>query len=137
MNIRLHIKNEHKSSPKTVNSQVMTTVKDPILTAWESDVRQQPRSPAIFDSWGKSRAHILEIETRPDQICGRVGRIAPGQVLAIKSGNHPDGHHCSGLLAKTDRRSTTEQTISDEQRQNAFRLCQVAAPQLCHPSGKC
>jgi acyl-CoA synthetase (AMP-forming)/AMP-acid ligase II len=82
---------------------------------------------AIFDSQGKVARTFLEIEDRARQFADELERIAPGQVLAIQIGNHPDWP--SLFLACLRKRIVVlplEQTISDEQRQNAFRLCQVA-----------
>ena len=105
----------------------MTTVKDPILTAWERTRAKNRDRAAIFDSQGKVARTFLEIEDRARQFADELERIAPGQVLAIQIGNHPDWP--SLFLACLRKRIVVlplEQTISDEQRQNAFRLCQVA-----------
>jgi len=105
----------------------MTTVKDPILTAWERMRANNRDRAAIFDSQGKVARTFLEIEDRARQFADELERIAPGQVLAIQIGNHPDWP--SLFLACLRKRIVVlplEQTISDEQRQNAFRLCQVA-----------
>lgn len=105
----------------------MTTVKDPILTAWERTRANNRDRAAIFDSQGKVARTFLEIEDRARQFADELERIAPGQVLAIQIGNHPDWP--SLFLACLRKRIVVlplEQTISDEQRQNAFRLCQVA-----------
>jgi len=105
----------------------MTTVKDPILTAWERTRANNRDRAAIFDSQGKVARTFLEIEDRARQFADELERIAPRQVLAIQIGNHPDWP--SLFLACLRKRIVVlplEQTISDEQRQNAFRLCQVA-----------
>ena len=105
----------------------MTTVKDPILTAWERTRANNRDRAAVFDSQGKVARTFLEIEDRARQFAAELERIAPGQVLAIQIGNHPDWP--SLFLACLRKRIVVlplEQTISDEQRQNAFRLCQVA-----------
>src|SRR4030095_10640323 len=105
----------------------MTTVKDPILTAWERTRANNRDRAAIFNSQGKVARTFLEIEDRARQFADELERIAPGQVLAIQIGNHPDWP--SLFLACLRKRVVVlplEQTISDEQRQKAFRLCQVA-----------
>jgi hypothetical protein len=105
----------------------MTTVKDPILTAWERTCANNRDRAAIFDSQGKV-ARTVSRNRRPcPSICGRVGKDR------ARSGScHPNREPSglaiavSGLLAKRIVVLPLEQTISDEQRQNAFRLCQVA-----------
>src|SRR5205085_8454675 len=82
---------------------------------------------AIFDSLGKVARTFLEIEDRARQIAGELEKIVPGQVLAVQIGNHLDWP--SLFLACLRRRIVVlplEQTISDEQRDGALRLCQVA-----------
>ncbi len=105
----------------------MTKVEDPILAAWERTRANNRDRAAIFDAQGKVTRTFLEIEERAHQFADELGTIVPGQVLAIQIGNHPDWP--SLFLACLRKRVVVlplEQTISDEQRQNAFRLCQVA-----------
>ena len=106
----------------------MTTVEDPILTAWERTRANNRDRAAIFDSQGRVARTFLEIEDRARQFADELERIAPGQVLAIQIGNHPDW--LSLFLACLRKRVVVlplEQTISDEQRTSAFQICQVAA----------
>jgi acyl-CoA synthetase (AMP-forming)/AMP-acid ligase II len=106
----------------------MTTVEDPILTAWERTRANNRDRAAIFDSQGGVARTFLEIEDRARQFADELERTAPGQVLAIQIGNHPDW--LSLFLACLRKRVVVlplEQTISDEQRTSAFQVCQAAA----------
>src|SRR6266850_2435815 len=106
----------------------MTTVKDPILTAWERTRANNSDRAAIFDSQGKVARTFLEIEDRARQFADDLERVAPGQVLAIQIGNHPDWP--SLFLACLRKRIVVlplEQTISHEQKQSAFQICHVVA----------
>jgi long-chain acyl-CoA synthetase len=106
----------------------MTKVEDRILAAWESTRANNRDRAAIFDSRGKVVRTFLEIEDRARQIAGELEKIAPGQVLAVQMGNHLDWP--SLFLACLRKRIVIlplEQTISDEQRENAFQICCVAA----------
>jgi long-chain acyl-CoA synthetase len=105
----------------------MTRVKDPILDAWERTRANNRDRVAIFDSHGKVARTFLEIEDRTRQFTDELERIAPGQVLAVQIGNHPDWP--SLFLACLRKRVVVlplEQTISEEQQQNAFQICSVS-----------
>jgi long-chain acyl-CoA synthetase len=106
----------------------MTKVEDPILMAWERTRANNRDRAAIFDSQGKVVRTFLEIEDRALNFADELERIAPGQVLAIQIGNHPDWP--SLFLACLRKRVVVvplEQKISDELTSSAFQICQVAA----------
>lgn len=106
----------------------MTKVEDPILAAWERTRANSPDRAAIFDSKGKEARTFLEIEDRARQIASELEKIAPGQVLAAQIGNHPDWPSLFlACLRKQIVVLPLEQTISDEQRGNAFQICRVVA----------
>jgi acyl-CoA synthetase (AMP-forming)/AMP-acid ligase II len=112
----------------------MTRLEDPILDAWETTRANRRDRVAIFDSQGKVARTFLEIEDRARQFADELERIAPGQVLAVQIGNHPDWP--SLFLACLRKRVVAlplEQTISDEQRQNAFEICRAAAVVVAVP----
>lgn len=107
---------------------MITKVEDPILTAWERTRANNRDRAAIFDSRGEFARTFSEIEDRARQIAGELEKIAPGQVLAVQIGNHLDWP--SLFLACLRKRIVVlplEQTIGDEQRENAFQICCVAA----------
>ena len=101
---------------------------DPILAAWARTCGSNRDRAAIFDSEGKVARTFLEVEERARQFADELERIAPGRVLAVQIGNHPDWP--SLLLACLRKRVVIlplEQTITGEQRRNAFRVCHVVA----------
>jgi len=107
---------------------VRTTLGDPILEAWEETRTRNRDHVAIFDVDGKVLRTFSEIEERADHFARQLETIAPGQVFAIQIGNHPDWP--SLFLACLRRQLVVlplEQTISDEQKQSAFQICNVAA----------
>src|SRR6476659_7282825 len=106
----------------------MTKVEDPILTAWERTRANHRDRAAILDSQGRVARTFLEIEDRAGQFAEELERVAPGQVVAVQIGNHPDWP--SLFMACLRKRVVVlplEQTISDQQRESAFQICRVAA----------
>jgi acyl-CoA synthetase (AMP-forming)/AMP-acid ligase II len=114
----------------------MTKVKDPILDGWERTRADNRDRVAVFDSEGKSARTFLEMEERARQFADELERVGPGQVVAVQIGNHPDW---PSLFLACLRKGVVvlplEQTISDEQRQNAFQICRVARLIMLSPPG--
>ena len=116
----------------------MTKVEDPILTAWERTRANNRDRAAIFDSKGRVVRTFLEVEDRAHQFANELEKIAPGQVLAVQIGNHPDWP--SLFLACLRKRVVVlplEQTISGEQKQSALEVCLAAAVMAAVPGGSC
>jgi long-chain acyl-CoA synthetase len=106
----------------------MTKVDDPILQSWEKTRSDSAERAAIIDSHGKVARTFAEIEQRAHQWADKLGTIGPGHVLAIQIGNHPDWPSLFlACLRKQIVVLPLEQTISDEQRENAFQICWVKA----------
>src|SRR5215467_10814158 len=106
----------------------MTKVEDPILAAWERTRASNRDRAAILDLRAKVKRTFVEIEERARQLTDELRTIVPGQVVAVQIGNHPDWP--SLFLACLRKRAVVlalEQTISDEQRQNANQICRVVA----------
>lgn len=105
----------------------MTKAEDPILAIWERTRVNNRDRAAIFDAQGKITRTFHEIEERACQFQDELESLGPGQVLAIQIGNHPDWPSLFiACLRKQLVVLPLEQTISDEQRQNAFGFCKVA-----------
>ena len=105
----------------------MTKAEDPILTAWERTRANNRDRAAIFDSQGKVARTFLEIEQRSRRFEGELETVAPGQVVAIQIGNHPDWPSLFlACLRKQIVVLPLEQTLSDEQRENALKICLAA-----------
>jgi len=107
---------------------VRTTLGDPILEAWEETREKNRQRAAILDAQGKIARTFSEIEGRADHFARQLETIEPGQVFAIQIGNHPDWP--SLFLACLRKQLVVlplEQTIAEEQKDNAFQMCRVAA----------
>jgi long-chain acyl-CoA synthetase len=114
----------------------MTKVEDPILTAWERTRANNRDRAAIFDSQGKIARTFLEIEQRSRQFEGELETVAPGQVMAIQIGNHPDWPSLFlACLRKQIVVLPLEQMLSDEQREKALKICLATAVVATVPGG--
>jgi long-chain acyl-CoA synthetase len=106
---------------------VSTTLPDPLLAAWEHTLAQNRDRAAIFDAKGKVLRTFAGIETRSNDFARELEQTAAGQVFAVQIGNHPDWP--SLFLACLRKQLVVlplEQTISHEQKQNAFNVFRVA-----------
>ena len=105
-----------------------TILEDPILEAWEATCAKNRDGAAILDAQGKILRTFSEIEEQARHFASQLEAIPPGQVFAIQIGNHPDWP--SLFLACLRKQLVVlplEQTISDEQKQSAFEIYNVAA----------
>ncbi len=105
-----------------------TTVEDPILEAWEATRAKNRDRAAILDAQGRVLRTFSEIEEGARHFASQLEAIPSAQVCAIQIGNHPDWP--SLFLACLRKQLVVlplEQTISDEQKQSAFQICNVAA----------
>jgi len=110
---------------------VRTTLEDPILEAWEATRAQNRDRAAILDAQGRVLRTFSEIEESTRHFASQLKAIPPAQVCAIQIGNHPDWP--SLFLACLRNQLVVlplEQTISDEQKQSALRVCRVVAAAL-------
>ena len=104
-----------------------TTLEDPILEAWEATRAKNRDRAAILDAQGRVLRTFSEIEESARHFASQLEAIPPAQVCAIQIGNHPDWP--SLFLACLRKQLVVlplEQTISDEQKQSAFQICNVA-----------
>jgi acyl-CoA synthetase (AMP-forming)/AMP-acid ligase II len=107
---------------------VRTTLEDPILEAWEATRAKNRDRAAILDAQGRALRTFSEIEESARHFASQLEAVSPAQVCAIQIGNHPDWP--SLFLACLRNQLVVlplEQTISDEQKQSAFQICNVAA----------
>ena len=105
-----------------------TTLEDPILEAWEAIRAKNRDRAAILDAQGRVLRTFSEIEESARHFASQLKAIPPAQVCAIQIGNHPDWP--SLFLACLRKQLVVlplEQAISDEQKQSAFQICNVAA----------
>jgi long-chain acyl-CoA synthetase len=107
---------------------VRTTLGDPILEVWEATRTKNRDRAAIFHAQGRVARTFSEIEEGAEHFAAELKAIEPGRVVAIQIGNHPDWP--SLFLACLRKQLVVlplEQTINDEQKQNAFQICHVVA----------
>src|SRR5213595_588024 len=103
-------------------------VEDPILEALEATRAKNRDRAAILDAQGRVLRTFSEIEECARHFASQLEAIPSAQVCAIQIGNHPDWP--SLFLACLRKQLVVlplEQTISDEQKQSAFQICNVAA----------
>src|SRR6476646_8737569 len=98
----------------------MTTVKDPILTAWD-----------------RTRAHFSKSKTVPVNLRTSWKGLRPVRFLPSKSGTIRIGHHCFWLACENgssfyhwSKRSATSNG------KTRFDCVRLPASQLCHPERK-
>jgi long-chain acyl-CoA synthetase len=107
---------------------VRTTLGDPILEVWEATRTKNRDRAAIFHAQGRVARTFSEIEEGAEHFAAELKAIEPGRVVAIQIGNHPDW---PSLFVACLRKQLVvlplEQTINDEQKQNAFQICHVVA----------
>jgi long-chain acyl-CoA synthetase len=102
--------------------------KDPLLAAWKETLSQKNDEPAILDSTGQIARTFRKIEEQARQFEAKIEGFGAGEVIAVQIGNHEDW---PSLLIACLRRQLVvvpvEQSLSDEQRDAAFEICQASA----------
>jgi long-chain acyl-CoA synthetase len=101
---------------------------DPLLEAWAQTLAQKRGVPAIFATSGKSLRTFDEVEQRARDLLQSIDIFHDGDVLAVQIGNHEDWP--SILIACLRRRLIVcplEQSISEQQRNQALGVCQARA----------
>ena len=104
-----------------------SSLSDSLIERWEQLSRLKTE-PAILDTKGKVLRTFAQIEEEAAELERTfLSRFRAGEVIAIQIGNHPDWP--SLFLACLRKHLVVlplEQTISDEQKQSAFQICNVA-----------
>jgi long-chain acyl-CoA synthetase len=113
---------------------------DALLDAWEKTRRDLGEAPAIFDVRGRVTRTFSGIEERARCFAREIEVFAPGEVVGIQIGNHPDWP--SRFLACLRRGAIVlplEQSITEQERNNALNICGAAglisAPHIAVESG--
>src|SRR3989440_2216201 len=109
---------------------------DTLLERWQSIVARQGDAPAIFNT----RAHVArtfrQIDERASDFESKIDNFKTGSVIAVQIGNHEDWP--STLIACLRRGVVVmplEQSISDQQRDAALKICHACAVVSAVPSG--
>jgi long-chain acyl-CoA synthetase len=109
---------------------------DALLDAWRRTVGREKDSPAILDAHGEVIRKFSEIDVRARDFEMNIETFKAGSVIAIQIGNHEDW--ASILIACLRRRLVVlplEQSISDQQRDAALKICRAGAVVSAVPSG--
>jgi long-chain acyl-CoA synthetase len=109
---------------------------DALLDAWRRTVGRDKDSPAILDAHGEVIRKFSEIDVRARDFEMNIETFKAGSVIAIQIGNHEDW--ASILIACLRRRLVVlplEQSISDQQRDAALKICRAGAVVSAVPSG--
>ena len=108
---------------------------DPLLEVWEKTLARKRDAPAIFATSGEVLRTFGEIEQRTRDLLQSIGVFPQGNVLAVQIGNHEDW---PSILIGCLRRHLVvlplEQSISEQQRDEALKICRVNAVMSAVPS---
>jgi long-chain acyl-CoA synthetase len=109
---------------------------DPLLEMWEKTIARKRDVPAIFAASGEILRTFGEIEQRARDLLQSIDVFPEGSVLAIQIGNHEDW---PSILIGCFRRHLVvlplEQSISEQQRDDALQICHAKAVVSAVPSG--
>jgi long-chain acyl-CoA synthetase len=109
---------------------------DPLLEVWEKTLARKRDAPAIYAPSGEVLRTFGEIEQRTRDLLQNIGVFPEGSVLAVQVGNHEDWP--SILIGCLSRRLVVlplEQSISEQQRDDALKVCHAKAVVSAVPSG--
>ena len=109
---------------------------DALIAAWGQTVGRAKDAPAIFNTRGQVMRKFSEIEERAGDFETKIEMFNAGSVIAIQIGNHEDWP--SILIACLRKRLVVlplEQSMSDQQRDAALRICGARAVVSAVPTG--
>src|SRR5947207_12775063 len=100
--------------------------KDVLLQRWEAILAQKGDEPAIFNSRGQVDRTFGGIDERARGFEPKIDKFADGSVIAVQIGNHEGA---PSIFIACLRRGIVvlplEQSISDQQRDAALKVCRV------------
>src|SRR4029077_13635959 len=109
---------------------------DALLKRWEAILARKGDAPAIFNTHGQINRTFRAIDEYARKFESKIERFAAGSVIAVQIGNHEDW---PSILIACLRRGMIvlplEQSISDQQRDAALRICDAASVVSAAPSG--
>src|SRR5438477_1796167 len=100
---------------------------DALIETWERILAQRSEAPAIFNARGEIVRTFRQIDHAARDFESKIDNLEAGQVLAVQIGNHEDWP--SILIASLRRRIVVlplEQSISEQQRDAALKVCNAA-----------
>ena len=101
--------------------------KDGLLERWETILARKGDAPAIFNTRGQINRTFRAIDEYARKFESKIDRFAAGSVIAVQIGNHEDW---PSILIACLRRGMIvlplEQSISDQQRGAALKICNAS-----------
>ena len=101
---------------------------DPLLLAWEGTLARKGHAAAVFSTNGAIVLSFDQIEARARAFESKIDSFQRGEVIAIQIGNHEDW---PSILLTCLRKELMvlplEQSISNQQRDAALKICRVSA----------
>ncbi|MBV9617830.1 MAG: acyl--CoA ligase [Verrucomicrobia bacterium] len=102
--------------------------KDPLLERWAEILGKKADDPAIFNRDGEIVYSFRQIEDRARDFESEIGNFQSGALVAVQIGNHEDWP--SILIACLRHQLVVlliEQSITDQQRDAALKVCRASA----------
>src|SRR4030095_4837384 len=124
-----------ESTRATSSAQAMKS-SDPLLQHWEKTLARKRDAPAIFATSGEVLRTFGDVKHSALELLRSIDVFHEGSVLAVQIGNHEDWP--SVLIACLRRHLVVlplEQSISEQQRDDALEICRVKAVVSAVPSG--
>jgi long-chain acyl-CoA synthetase len=101
---------------------------DALLDAWQETLRRAKDRPAVLDPHGDLLLSFAAIEERACEFESKFKTVHPGNVIAVQIGNHE--HWPAIFIACLRKRLVVlplEQSISNQQRAAALKICRASA----------
>jgi long-chain acyl-CoA synthetase len=109
---------------------------DPLLAAWHKTVSRKSDYAAVFDPTGAITRSFREIEERACAFNASIDALPAGAVVAIQIGNHEDWPSVFiACLRKQLVVVPLDQSISEQQRDAALKICKATAVVSATPGG--
>ena len=102
--------------------------RDSLLAAWTETLARKRVAPAVLSTNGAIVLSFDQIEARARALESKIDSFQRGEVIAVQIGNHEDWP--SILLACLRRQLVVlplEQSIGNQQRDAALKVCRVSA----------
>src|SRR5690242_3316284 len=101
---------------------------DALVDAWQETVRRAKDRPALVDPHGDVLLSFADIEEKACEFESKAKTFQPGSVIAVQIGNHK---HWPAIFIACLRKQLVvlplEQSISDQQRAAALKICRASA----------
>ena len=101
---------------------------DPLLVAWQTTLSRKDNRAAVLDPNGKIVRSFRDIEERARAFEAKINTLSAGAVIAVQIGNHEDWPSVFiACLRKQLVVLPLDQSISDQQREAAMKICGASA----------